>query len=1244
MSTSTWSRCDIPPIIIPTDGADDIRIGHVASNTPSDTHYTIYGPGELETYRHAELRRSVRDAKLKVFYPGNWRDPSPRAAFRASLSYNSSESTSTGERKMFRWKFRSNARIVSAHLERDRTGDADNKEHRVEKDLAAWGVEHETSAQTSQNGRFYDCTIFLPINTAEASFRPRLLLELDTRPMHSGNDGSSKENFSPTPNDDRSLFLENEENESHLYPPPCISLQVTNSLQDFANQLLFESWEWRRLKDNHDGEEIDSEWCGIHQCWTSDWPFETGSCDASSSAFSHSSQEQNSTSTHTNSSNAENAESCWVFPHHMALCHVESLLPQAVIPLPDRDERGDSFMECLYDFGKELLGKVKITVLSTNDVKPFTYGISSDATSCARDAGFGKENSLVFISVHPLAFRYARIVIEGFDKSAKELLVVCHSQKPRVTMEGGLSFETDSTNNAPATEPNSSDEFLPLDHKIWRCSAYTLQLCMYHNFIVDGIKRDRLPWAGDLAVSIMANSYSFSDVESIRFSLAVLGRCGIDAMPWDDGDREGLDHATQEAFMRESHVNGIVDFSLWYVISHWLYQRYFGDVAFLKQEWAIVTKRLSSLIKVCTDVHTGRLITNDENWVFIDWSDSVEKTTALQILWWWALECSSLLVDTLISLADDKTSAGHEEFSRLIRDVKSRLESFFVEDDIQHSYSRHAHILGVLSGLNLRLVDNASSNDWWNPDLSDDRWRSLVKVRKLDHQSRDALLGDELVCVGTPFMKHLECLAISRLGERSSALDRVRNYWGGMLRAGATTFYEAFAEHEKLDDIAKFYKRPFARSLCHAWGSGPCALLPEVLLGLRPIADGWKVFSVDPLDECPAAISSSVKTKHGVIKVDLDPTMLKIIIPHGTTMVLMERSYGPGSHCFLRAKLLSSQTVHQWSKKYRGWFHHPRHIIPNNPQIPVVSGWENIIMTDVPTVYQIPGDKKYYISFVGFDGSCYRSFVAESTDLLSWTSFRLAMGCKEGGPDEGGVVLGAYLYECYDIKAPRVLKRVDGRFYSLYGAYSKKGGYEIDPGHQGLAASDDGLFWVPVKNESILSIFGPGTVGTWEKDSIYQPWLLEHDGTYYNFYNAKQMPQWVEQIGIATSKNLREWKRHEDNPILRVDTVFDSACPGRYDTQFCSDAKVFFDDEVNHWVMFYFGVGKGGAHIMIAFSKDLLHWIRDPEPLYYSGDNPSGLDKSYAHKISILYLNKTWYIFYCAVGDAGRGIGLLTSQ
>ena len=101
---------------------------------------------------------------------------------------------------------------------------------------------------------------------------------------------------------------------------------------------------------------------------------------------------------------------------------------------------------------------------------------------------------------------------------------------------------------------------------------------------------------------------------------------------------------------------------------------------------------------------------------------------------------------------------------------------------------------------------------------------------------------------------------------------------------------------------------------------------------------------------------------------------------------------------------------------------------------------------------------------------------------------------------------------------------------------------------------------------------------------------------------------------------------------------------GSYNQKFSADPKVFRDGD--HWVNIFFGVGKGGAHIMAAFSRDLTHWTVDPEPLYKAGGNPSGLDKQYAHKSSLVWnpANETYYLFYNAVGNKGRGIGLITSK
>ncbi|MDR1496882.1 MAG: hypothetical protein LBS59_00495 [Puniceicoccales bacterium] len=330
---------------------------------------------------------------------------------------------------------------------------------------------------------------------------------------------------------------------------------------------------------------------------------------------------------------------------------------------------------------------------------------------------------------------------------------------------------------------------------------------------------------------------------------------------------------------------------------------------------------------------------------------------------------------------------------------------------------------------------------------------------------------------------------------------------------------------------------------------------------------------------------------------------------------------------------IDAETMRKWGAPYRGWNYYPEPIIPANYKIP---GAEKFHSYDVPCVFQLP-DKPdvWYLSFIGFNGKGYNSFVAESRDLVNWTNPSTAMGFgKKGEFDYGGCVIGAYLYKSWDIKAPRILKKQEGKYWTLYGCYPKQGGYELRPGYECVATSSDGLHWQRASGKPILSVHQKDCK-KWEKDCIYQPWLVEHNGTYYNFYNAAQ--RGTERLGLALSNDLINWVRYPFNPIL-------STRPNAYDSNFVSDAKVFRDGD--HWVMFYFGVGKGGAHIMIAFSRDLIHWTADPEPLYKAGGHPTGLDKKFAHKISLVFnpKNETYYMYYCATGNKGRTISLLTSK
>jgi hypothetical protein len=330
---------------------------------------------------------------------------------------------------------------------------------------------------------------------------------------------------------------------------------------------------------------------------------------------------------------------------------------------------------------------------------------------------------------------------------------------------------------------------------------------------------------------------------------------------------------------------------------------------------------------------------------------------------------------------------------------------------------------------------------------------------------------------------------------------------------------------------------------------------------------------------------------------------------------------------------IDRETLDRWSAPYRGWHYWPDPIIPVEPKIP---GHEAFRNTDAPCVYQLPGKPdKWYMSFIAFNGQGYNSFIAESTDLIHWRQPRLAMGFgKPGEFDHGGCVIGAYLYQSSDIRAPRVLQRREGKFWTLYGCYARQGEYELRPGYEGVATSDDGLVWRRAKDQPILSV-SDGDCGTWEKSCVYQPWLVEHENKFYDFYNAAQGD--VEQTGLALSSDLLNWKRYSGNPVIRVR-------PKGYDEEFASDPKVFRDGD--HWVMFYFGVRRERAHIMVAFSRDLLHWTPHPEPLYKAGGHPGGLDKTYAHKISLVYnpKNDTFYMYYCAKGNKRRCIGLITSN
>lgn len=116
------------------------------------------------------------------------------------------------------------------------------------------------------------------------------------------------------------------------------------------------------------------------------------------------------------------------------------------------------------------------------------------------------------------------------------------------------------------------------------------------------------------------------------------------------------------------------------------------------------------------------------------------------------------------------------------------------------------------------------------------------------------------------------------------ALDNIREYWGGMLDMGATTFWEDFdldwmKNASRIDELvpagkidihasygAYSYKK-LRHSLSHGWASGPTSWLTEHVLGVQVITPGCKVIKIEPHLGDLKFVEGTFPTPYGIVKI-----------------------------------------------------------------------------------------------------------------------------------------------------------------------------------------------------------------------------------------------------------------------------------------------------------------------------------------------------------------------------------------
>jgi len=298
---------------------------------------------------------------------------------------------------------------------------------------------------------------------------------------------------------------------------------------------------------------------------------------------------------------------------------------------------------------------------------------------------------------------------------------------------------------------------------------------------------------------------------------------------------------------------------------------------------------------------------------------------------------------------------------------------------------------------------------------------------------------------------------------------------------------------------------------------------------------------------------------------------------------------------------------------------------------------------DCPTVFK--RGKRWYMTYLVFDGRGYETWLAQSKDLVQWKKrgklFGWADSTRWDGHQRAGYPSlietawgGSYRW-----------KKASGKYWLSYFGGSTRG-YEAGDLSVGMASSKKAPHKLGNWKSSdapVLSAKDSNT-GWWENKKIFKSSVIYAPGNatgypYLMFYNAngdsainQLSTRWYERIGMAASENMHSWHRLFSQPLVH------------HPMGITGDGVIQKIDSL--WVMFYFGAfwkGRKDAFNRFACSYDLIHW-RDwnGEDLIQSSEP---YDARFAHKSYVLQHKGIVFHFYCAVDAKDhRAIALATSQ
>lgn len=462
------------------------------------------------------------------------------------------------------------------------------------------------------------------------------------------------------------------------------------------------------------------------------------------------------------------------------------------------------------DFGKEICGGIAAVI--------FTTGKAPDYGKCRVVFGESVMESLSSIgyknATNSHAVRDLCMYVGG-----KSILRYGFTGFRFVKLE---AVDTDITVTVIKAEPDIKDieykgSFECNDerlNKIWQTGAYTVHLNM-HDYVWDGIKRDRLVWIGDLN----------PEIATIK---AVFG--------FDESVPNSLDFAKRE-FPPTSWINTFPSYSMWWIINHYEWYMQNGDIQYLKEQLGYISVLIDqAVLWIKSD-------DKEQAKIFVDWSSRADTQAALIGVYAVMYKAFNTAKDifTLFDMGEEIKKC--QAAAKMIEDMnlqppdQKQIAGICGYAGVEDCETLNREILSVkpLEGLStffgyyvLLTRGNAGDIDG-----------ALEVIRKY--------WGAMLDMGATTFWEDFDLEWV----KNATPIDKIVPE-GGIDIHG---------------DFGKYCYKQFRHSLCHGWAGGPTAFLSRYVLGVEIAEAGCKRIKINPKLGDLKWVKGSYPTPYGNIEI-----------------------------------------------------------------------------------------------------------------------------------------------------------------------------------------------------------------------------------------------------------------------------------------------------------------------------------------------------------------------------------------